>query len=93
MDEEKLMVFIQKILKNGSGNKSEKVLRQLRDILEMQHTPEYLINYIDWAIESLPEAKEAAASDTITPTALENARIRAEKRKQYEASLRAYGRC
>ena len=92
MDTEKLMIFLQKILENGSGSKSQIVLEQLKEIMEMQSVSPDLIAYVEDAIYALPEAMDIAVSETITPVTLEKAKRLEQKRRQ-ELEMRDYGRC
>ena len=93
MDEKKLMIFLQKILENGSEAKSTRSLQQLKEILEEQKVPAQLIALVDTAISSLPEAKEMAQTQMISKKNIEIAKQRADARKIREAQMNSYRGC
>lgn len=93
MDEKKLMIFLQKILENGSNMKSTHALQQLREILIEQKVSEQFILLVNTTIDSLPEAKEIARSQMISKENIEIAKQRADARKYRETQMNSYRGC
>lgn len=93
MDEKKLMIFLQKILENGSDLKSAHALQQLREILTEQKVSKQLISLVDTAIDSIPEAKEIAQNQMISKEDIAIVKQRAEARKDREAQMHSYRGC
>ena len=93
MTKESLILFMKRILKNGSSAKSSASLNQLREILEMQNADRELINLVRQTIKSLPEAKSAANEPKFTEESLRIAIRRAEERKEREREMADRGRC
>lgn len=93
MDEKKLMIFLQKILENGSNMKSTHALQQLREILTEQKVSEQLISLVNTTIDSLPEAKEIARSQMMSKENIAIAKQRADARKYREAQMNSYRGC
>ena len=93
MTRESLITFIKRILECGSVVRSSASLNQLKDILEAQNADAEMINLIKQTLNSLPEAKEAAADPKFTEESLRTAIRRAEDRKRREAEMASRGRC
>jgi len=89
MDEKKFMIFLQKILENGSNIRSNHELRQLKRILEEQKASSHIIAMLDAIIESLPEAKEIAKTQMMNAESIKIAKQRADARKIREAQMAA----
>lgn len=93
MDEEKLMIFIQKILVNCSYTKATYALRQLKAILAEQKASIELISLVNTTIDSLPEAKEIARSQMMSKGNIAIAKQRADARKYREMQMNNYRGC
>lgn len=93
MDERKLMIFLQKILENGSNIKSAHALQQLKEILIEQKISDQLIMLVNTTIDSLPEAKEIARSQMMSMENIAIAKQRADARKYREEQMYSYRGC
>ena len=93
MNKEALLVFMQRILENGSNEKSILALQQLRAILQAQNTDPSLIALVNSTLLGIPEAKEAAKEPLLTEMSLRIALKRAEDRRRREEAAARQGRC
>lgn len=93
MTKDTLFAFIKRLLANGTIEKSELSLKQLKEILELQNTDLESIKIVDKAIESIPEASVFAINDTLNEDNLDIAAQRAANRKRREAQITYRGRC
>lgn len=93
MNKAKLLLFIKRILENGSNTKSSVSLYQLKTILETQHADAELIKLVDQTMNSIPEAKDAVKEINFSEKDLQTAIERAKERIRREESMRRDGRC
>ena len=93
MNRETLLAFMQRILENGSGQKTILSLGQLRDILQTQNADREMIRLVEETLRSVPEAREAVREKTLTEEALQIAFRRADDRRRREAEAERQGRC
>lgn len=93
MDKETLLAFIQRILSNGSTQKSTIALQQLQQILKAQNADPTLIDLISMTLNGMPEARAAAKDDPLTEEALRIALQRARIRREREIANANRGRC
>ncbi len=100
MDEKKLLAFIQKIIANTKGNKTktEKVLLELKLILEAQGVNSKLTSIVQNSIDAVPEIYDLAKEQHITIGQISKAynqaeSRRAEERRRREEAYRNQGRC
>ena len=93
MNRESLMIFMKRILENGSQAKSSASLNQLKEILEMQNANPDMIELVSQTLVSLPEAKTAAKSELFNEESLRISIQRAADRKRREAEMASRGRC
>lgn len=84
MTKDSLMLFLKRILESGSPAKSVAALYQLREILELQNADPEFINLVRTAIDSIPEAKQAAMKVSFSEEDLKAAARRANERKNRE---------
>lgn len=93
MNKRTLLLFIQRILSNGSDERAQLSLRQLAEILKMQDAPHEFIELTESSADALPEAKAVAMDSTLSEEALREAISRAERRRRWEAAAAQRGRC
>lgn len=94
MNDKTLLIFLQKILANGSHSKASVSIGQLVEILKSQNADDQLISIAEKALASIPEAAELAKkNNSLSSNDLEIAAKRAEERKKREQAMRSYGRC
>ena len=93
MKKSELMEFIKRILEHGSSEKSAAALGELNNILEMQGADTEMTALVKAAMDSMPEAKEAARSENFDEKALRIAINRANDRKYREEMMSRGGRC
>ena len=93
MNRKTLLLFIERILENGSQGKAETSLRQLKSILVIQNADPKLIRLVDQTLLSVPEAKEEAEKSALSEESIEIAFKRAEQRKERERMMEMRGRC
>lgn len=93
MNKESLMLFIQRILKNGSEKKSSLALQQLKEILEIQGAEQEMIDLVALTLTAIPEAKDASFYSSFSEESLKIAAERAVDRKRREEAMRSMGRC
>lgn len=93
MNKEALLVFMQRILENGSAEKAGVSLKQLATILEQQNADPEWIGLVNRTLYGIPEAQEAAKNQILTEEELDIAHRRAEDRRLREAAAALQGRC
>lgn len=93
MNRKTLLAFMQRILENGSAQKSRAALNQLVAILAEQSADPEMVRLVHKTIEGLPEAKEAAKNQILTEETLQIALRRAEDRRRREEAAARQGRC
>ena len=93
MTKDSLLLFMKRILANGTEEKSNMVLNQLKEILSEQKADYAMIALINKTLESLPEAKTASRADSFSEEDLQIAFRRAADRKRREMEAAYYGRC
>ena len=94
------MSFIQKIIASTKGNKTktEKVLFELKTILEAQNIKPELISIVQNSIDAIPEIYDLSNEQHITIGQISKAynsaeNRRAEERRRREEAYRNQGRC
>ncbi len=93
MTKDSLILFMKRILENGSESKSCISLNQLKEILETQNADKALVDLVRQTLLSLPEAKAAAKESTFSEESLQIAIRRTKERKRREAEMANRGRC
>ena len=93
MQMDTLMQFMQRILANGSRDKSAASLRQLREILQLQNADADMIGLVDRSLDSIHEAKGAARQAGFSESQLRVVLQRAEDARRREKELEDMGRC
>ncbi len=92
MNQDTLMDFITRIIKNGTEKQSELVLQQLANILDAQGDKESSAMVLN-SISSVPELRDAVKRTTLNDRELRIARQRAAERRIREMEASRMGRC
>lgn len=92
MNQDTLMDFITRIIKNGTEKQSELVLQQLANILDTQGDKTSSAMVLD-SISAVPELKQTVKRTTLNDRELRIARQRAAERRMREMEASRMGRC